>query len=53
MDFEDQIVTDTVISHDGDVPHARLREMLGLPELKNAAPEAPADNGDDNGQEEK
>ena len=53
LDFEDQIVTDTVISHDGDVPHARLREMLGLPELKKAEPEAPADNGDDNGQEEK
>ena len=33
LDFEDQIVTDTVISHDGDVPHARLREMLGLPPL--------------------
>ena len=53
LDFEDQIVTDTVISHDSDVPHARLREMLGLPELKKAEPEAPADNGDDNGQEEK
>lgn len=53
LDFEDQIVTDTVISHDGDVPHARLREMLGLPELKKAEPEAPADTGDDNGQEEK
>ena len=53
LDFEDQIVTDTVISHDGDVPHARLREMLGLPELKKAEPEAPDDNGDDNGQEEK
>ncbi len=53
LDFEDQIVADTVISHDGDVPHARLREMLGLPELKKAEPEAPADNGDDNGQEEK
>ena len=53
LDFEDQIVTDTVISHDGDVPHAGLREMLGLPELKKAEPEAPADNGDDNGQEEK
>jgi len=53
LDFEDQIVTDTVISHDGDVPHARLREMLGLPELKKAEPEAPADNGDGNGQEEK
>lgn len=53
LDFEDQIVTDTVISHDGDVPHARLREMLGLPELKKAEPEAPAENGDDDGQEEK
>ena len=53
LDFEDQIVTDTVISHDGGVPHARLREMLGLPELKKAEPEAPADTGDDNGQEEK
>ena len=28
-------------------------DELGLPELKKAEPEAPADNGDDNGQEEK
>tara|TARA_R110001606_G_scaffold347564_1_gene496867 strand:+ start:33291 stop:34526 length:1236 start_codon:yes stop_codon:yes gene_type:complete len=40
LDFEDQIVAETVISHDGDVPQARLREMLGLPEIKKAEPEA-------------
>ncbi|GAA5120934.1 NAD(P) transhydrogenase subunit alpha [Alloalcanivorax gelatiniphagus] len=53
LDFEDQIVADTVISHDGDVPQARLREMLGLPELKKAEPEAPAEGGDSNGEEDK
>ncbi|WP_239549948.1 Re/Si-specific NAD(P)(+) transhydrogenase subunit alpha [Alloalcanivorax marinus] len=53
LDFEDQIVADTVISHNGDVPQARLREMLGLPELKKAEPEAPADGGDSDGEEDK
>ncbi|MFP1684371.1 Re/Si-specific NAD(P)(+) transhydrogenase subunit alpha [Alloalcanivorax sp. C16-1] len=53
LDFEDQIVADTVISHNGDVPQARLREMLGLPELKKAEPEAPAEGGDSDGEEDK
>ncbi|WP_133490838.1 Re/Si-specific NAD(P)(+) transhydrogenase subunit alpha [Alcanivorax sp. 24] len=50
LDFEDQIVADTVISHNGDVPHTRLRELLGLPALEKPEPEA-ADA--DNGKEEK
>ena len=43
LDFEDEIVRETVVAHDGDVPHARMRQLLNLPEL--AAPskdEAPA-----------
>ena len=28
LDFEDQIVQDTVVAHEGDVPQARLRELL-------------------------
>ncbi|MBL7248905.1 Re/Si-specific NAD(P)(+) transhydrogenase subunit alpha [Alloalcanivorax sp. C16-2] len=53
LDFEDQIVADTVISHAGDVPQARLREMLGLPELKKAEPEASDDAEGDHGEEDK
>ncbi len=33
FDFEDEIITETVIAHEGQVPHARMREMLGLPAL--------------------
>ncbi|MBA3981070.1 MAG: NAD(P)(+) transhydrogenase (Re/Si-specific) subunit alpha [Alcanivorax sp.] len=38
LDFEDQIVQDTVVAHEGDVPQARLRELLGLPALVAAEP---------------
>lgn len=40
LDFDDQIVADTVISHQGDVPQARLRELLGLEPLPQPEPEA-------------
>ena len=43
LDFEDGIVRETVVAHNGEVPHARMRQLLNLPEL--AAPskdEAPA-----------
>lgn len=41
LDFEDEIIYETVIAHDGDVPHARVRAMLGLePIVKAPAPEA-------------
>lgn len=41
LDFEDEIIHETVIAHDGHVPHARMRSMLGLePIVKPAAPEA-------------
>lgn len=40
LDFEDEIVVETVISHDGDVPQARLRDLLGLPALAKPEPEA-------------
>lgn len=43
LDFDDEIVRETVVAHDGDVPHARMRQLLNLPEL--AAPskdDAPA-----------
>ena len=29
LDFEDEIVFETVIAHGGDVPHKRMRELLG------------------------
>ncbi|MDF1833036.1 MAG: NAD(P) transhydrogenase subunit alpha [Porticoccaceae bacterium] len=33
LDFEDEIVYETVIAHDGDVPHKRMRELLGYPSI--------------------
>lgn len=33
LDFEDEIVKETVVSYEGDVPQARLRERLGLEPL--------------------
>lgn len=33
LDFEDEIVQETVVSHNGDVPQTRLRERLGLTAL--------------------
>ena len=41
LDFEDEIVRETVVADKGDVPQARMRDMLGLPAL--AAPEAAAE----------
>jgi len=41
LDFEDEVIFETVIAHGGNVPHARMRSMLGLePIVKPAAPEA-------------
>ncbi len=41
LDFDDEIIFETVIAHNGDVPHARMRAMLGLePIARPAAPEA-------------
>ncbi len=44
IDFEDEIVTETVVAHEGEVPHARMRSLLGLPEIKAAVEEAPAES---------
>ena len=33
LDFEDEIITSTVIAHDGDVPHTKMRELLEMPPL--------------------
>lgn len=33
LDYEDEIIRETVVSLDGDVPQVRLRDLLGLPEL--------------------
>ncbi len=33
LDFEDEIIHETVIAHGGDVPHKRMRELVGLPAL--------------------
>jgi NAD(P) transhydrogenase subunit alpha len=35
LDFEDEIVQGTLVSHQGTVYHPRLRSLLGLPELIN------------------
>ena len=46
IDFEDEIVRETVVAHEGEVPHGRMRGLLGLPEIK--APEAPAEEAPTN-----
>jgi len=33
LDFEDEIVFETVIAHGGEIPHRGMRERLGLPPL--------------------
>ena len=53
LDFEDEIVAETVISHDGDVPQARLRDILGLPALAKPEPEATEEASDADSKEEK
>ncbi|MCL1058788.1 Re/Si-specific NAD(P)(+) transhydrogenase subunit alpha [Shewanella gelidimarina] len=34
LDFEDEIVRDTVVAHQGEVASSRLRDILGLPALE-------------------
>ena len=41
-DLEDEILRDTMVTADGDVPNSRIRELLSLPAL--AAPEPPAES---------
>jgi len=38
IDFDDEIVQQTVIAHNGDIPQARLRELLDLPPLPQPEP---------------
>lgn len=45
IDFEDEIVSETVIAHNKEVPQSRIRSILGLPEL--TAPEVAADTPDE------
>jgi len=40
LDFADEIVRETVVSHQGDVVHERMRELLGLPSPAPSAPQA-------------
>lgn len=40
LDFDDEVIFETVIAHGGNVPHARMRSMLGLEPIVKAAPEA-------------
>jgi NAD(P) transhydrogenase subunit alpha len=42
LDFEDEIVRETVVSHKGEVPHSRMRQLLNLPELPSSQDEASA-----------
>ena len=38
LDFEDEIIKDTVVAHQGEVASARLRDLLGLPAIEVASP---------------
>lgn len=40
LDFEDPIVAETVVAHNGEVPQARLRDLLGLEQKTTEASEA-------------
>ena len=33
LDFDDEIVSGTVVAHDGEVPHTHMRKLLDLPSL--------------------
>ena len=33
LDFDDEIVSGTVVAHDGEVPHPHIRKLLDLPSL--------------------
>lgn len=41
LDFEDEIINETVIAHAGDVPHRRMRQLVGLPALPEPETEKP------------
>ncbi len=34
LDFDDEIISGTVVAHDGDVPHPHMRKLLDLPALE-------------------
>jgi NAD(P) transhydrogenase subunit alpha len=34
LDLNDEIVAGTLVAHDGEVPHAHMRKLLGLTEIK-------------------
>lgn len=38
LDFEDEIIYETVIAHGNEVPHRRMRELVGLPALPEPEP---------------
>ncbi|MGV6807303.1 MAG: Re/Si-specific NAD(P)(+) transhydrogenase subunit alpha [bacterium] len=46
LDFEDEIVSETVIAHNGDVPQARMRGLLDLPPLEKPEPEVVEESSD-------
>jgi NAD(P) transhydrogenase subunit alpha len=53
LDLSDEIVAGTLIAHDGDVPHAHMRKLLGLNEIEVSAepdpqPAAPLAATDEN-----
>ncbi|GAA5317487.1 MAG: NAD(P) transhydrogenase subunit alpha [Candidatus Pelagadaptatus aseana] len=40
LDYEDEIIRETVVSLNGDVPQPRMRDLLGMPELPSETAEA-------------
>jgi len=51
LDFDDEVISGTVISHNGEVPHERIRQILGLPP-REAAPVAGENSPQDQAQPE-
>lgn len=42
LDFDDEIIRETVVSHQGDIPHTRMRDLLGLSAQAPAAAPSPS-----------
>jgi NAD(P) transhydrogenase subunit alpha len=38
LDFEDEIIFETVIAHGNEIPHKRMRDLVGLPPLPEKEP---------------
>ena len=45
IDYGDEIVIETLVAHDGEVPHAHIRKLLGLSDHEETTKSKPAESG--------